>query len=121
MTNKGEILLWLSDSRGIYIPRDFAESFVDRDKSVKGVSSEDWEILEFGPDHDLYWDTWTDVCENAVVTGENGIEYFVYQDGDCCWLIPKGMEWPDRGDCFQWPADDDDDDDDDMPEDGDTQ
>jgi hypothetical protein len=110
MTNKGEMLLWLSDARGVYIPRDFANSFVARDKSVKGVSAEDWAVLESGPDSEGYWDVWADVSDNAVVTDEKGIEYSVYVDGDC-WLVPKGMERSDTGDCFQWPADDDDDDD----------
>ena len=53
---KPEPLLWLSDARGIYIPRDFASSFADRAKSVSGVTDEDWAILEEGPDHDWYWE-----------------------------------------------------------------
>jgi len=116
MANKGEMLLWLSDARGIYIPRDFATSFVDRAKAVSGVSEEDWAILEAGPDHELYWDNWTDVCEYATATDENGIEYFVYQDGDC-WLIPKGMEWSDSGDCWQWPSDEEEEECDDLADD----
>lgn len=47
---KPDMLLWLSDARGVYIPRDFAMSFADRAKSVTGVSDEDWETLEKGPD-----------------------------------------------------------------------
>jgi hypothetical protein len=104
-TTRPEPLLWLSDSRGVYIPRDFAKSFNDRDKAVAGVSAEDWDILEAGPDHDLYWDAWVDVGNNATVTDENGHKYFVYQDGDC-WLIPVGMEWQDGADFFAWPEDD---------------
>ena len=65
------MLLWLSDARGVYIPRDFANSFADRAKTVSGVSDEDWTILERGPDYEdetgqtvcneSYWDagpTW---------------------------------------------------------------
>jgi hypothetical protein len=102
-------ILFLSDARGIYIPRDFAASFADRSKSVTGVSDEDWTILDAGPDHEWYWDTWTEVCDSAVVTDAHGSTYFVYQDGDC-WLIPKGMDWQDGEDFFAWPDDGDDED-----------
>jgi hypothetical protein len=111
MANKPEMLLWLSDARGRYIPRDFANSFADRAKSVTGVSDEDWAILEAGPDvvdsdgqhvERYYWDTWTDVEQNAIVTDENGVKYRIRQDGDC-WLIPIGMEWNDETESFDWP------------------
>ncbi len=102
---RGEMLLWLSDARGVYIPRDFATSFADRDKSVKGVSQEQWEILEKGPhDNESYWDTWDKVIYNARITDEDGIEYTIWQDGDC-WLIPKGMEYNEANETFEWPKD----------------
>ena len=100
--SKPEMLLWLSDARGVYIPQNFAESFSDRAKHVSGVSDEDWAILEAGPDHELYWDTWSDVERDAIVTDDKGVKYTVYQDGDC-WLIPEGMEWNDETDSFDWP------------------
>lgn len=103
-----EPLLWLDDHRGVYIPRDFANSFEDRNSSVKGVDPETWEILEAGPDHEVYWEAWNDVQRDAVVTDENGVEYNVYQDG-ACWLIPVGMEWSDKNDFFVWPEDEDED------------
>jgi len=104
--HKTDALLWLSDARGIYIPRDFAKSFADRTKFVSGVSDEDWATLDAGPDHEWYWEAWTNVCDNAVVTDEHGHKYFVYQDGDC-WLVPCGMEWSEETGGFAWPADDD--------------
>jgi hypothetical protein len=105
MKTKPDMLLWLSDARGQYIPRDFARSFVDRDKHVSGVSAEDWQTLENGPDDEWYWEAWTSVCDNATVTDENGVEYSIWQEGDC-WLVPKGMEWNDRTESFNWPSDD---------------
>lgn len=108
MPGKPEMMLWLSDARGVYIPRDFANSFADRAKHVKNVKDEDWTILEAGPDHEQYWDAWTDVCDNARVTDENGAEYFVWQEGDC-WLVPVGMEWNDDEDGFAWPVSENDD------------
>jgi hypothetical protein len=101
-----ESLLWLSDNRGVYIPRDFANSFADRAKHVRGVSEENWAILESGPDHEWYWEAWTEVCDNAIVTDENGAEYTVYQDGDC-WLIPRDWEWSEDNNCFQAPESED--------------
>jgi hypothetical protein len=104
MTRKPDMLLWLNDARGIYIPRDFANSFSDRAKHVTGVTAHQWETLEAGPSHEdeSYWDVWTEVCDNATVTDENGHKYSVYQDGDC-WLIPHGMEWNEDTDSFDWP------------------
>lgn len=109
--SKPKMMLWLSDSRGVYIPRDFAKSFADRAKSVSGVSEEDWNCLEAGPDggdtpfawdgNESYWDVWASVCDNAIVTDEHGVKYRVYQDGDC-WLIPDGMVWDDETDSFRW-------------------
>jgi hypothetical protein len=102
MTDRPEPLLWLSDARGQYIPRDFADSFTDRNKNVVDVSAEDWAILDAGPDHEHYWDTWSDVEQSARVIDDNGVEYTLYQDGDL-WLIPKGMEWDDEADGWRWP------------------
>lgn len=105
---KPEPLLWLSDARGIYIPRDFANSFANRAKSVTGVSAEDWETLEAGPDHEWYWETWNDVKQNAVITDENGVRYTVHQDGDC-WLVPEVMEWSEENEFYTWPSETDED------------
>jgi hypothetical protein len=95
------MMLWLSDARGQYIPRDFATSFKDR-TNVSGVSDEDWKVLEAGPDHEHYWDAWSNVCDNAEITDENGVKFTVYQNGDC-WLVPEGMEWSDKEETFVWP------------------
>jgi hypothetical protein len=102
--SKPEMLLWLSDNRGIYIPRDFAASFADRTKQVKGVTDENWAILDAGPDHEWYWEAWDDVLQAATVTDENGVEYFLNQEGDL-WLVPKGMEWSDKDETFHWAQD----------------
>lgn len=69
--------LLLSDSRGVYIPRDFAMYFEDMD----GVSAEDMEILKAGPDAENYWDAWDCVLQNATAT-HNGNVWRLYQDGD---------------------------------------
>jgi hypothetical protein len=97
-------VLFLSDARGVYIPRDFANSWdkEERARRVANVSNKDWAILEAGPDAEGYWDAWLDVCDIAVVIDDNGVAYTVYQDGDC-WLIPVGMTWDDEADDWRWP------------------
>ena len=105
-TNKPDMMLWLSDTRGQYIPQDFANSFADRSKSVSSVRDVDWTTLEDGPDNEWYWDAWDRVCTDAMVTDEHGNKYTIWQDGDC-WLVPIGMEWNDENGTFAWPSDED--------------
>ena len=92
MTRQAKQLLWLDEARGVYIPRDFALCFIDRDKAVTGVDPDDWAILEACPEHELYWDTWQDVCDNAKVTETDSTVYTLWQDGTL-WLVEEGAEW----------------------------
>lgn len=117
-TFRPQPMCWLSDARGIYIPRDFAASFANRDKDVQFVSDDDWAILEAGPNHEWYWEAWSNVTDNAIVTDSTAqtiskfgapIEYVVYQDGDCL-LVPVGMECNEQGAEWYWPGDETDDD-----------
>jgi hypothetical protein len=100
--SKPEPMLYLSDARGVYIPRDFAAG--TRRDCVTGISDDDWQILSDGPDGEVYWDAWDAVCSDATVTDpDSGTRYTLYQDGDL-WLVPEGMEFDeDRG--FYWPED----------------
>jgi predicted amino acid dehydrogenase len=77
--------LFADGNRGIYIPQHFAESVLR--EHVQGVSAEDYAILEAGPDHEWYWETWESVCDNAVITTPQGKRYYFYQDGDL-WCVP---------------------------------
>jgi len=102
---KPDTILYLDDHRGIYIPREFAKE--TKHECVQGVSDEDWAILEAGPEHELYWDTWDGVCSDAKITDPiDGTVYFIHQDG-ACWLIPEGMEWDEQTEVFRWPEEDD--------------
>ena len=105
MTIRPEMMLWLSDARGIYIPRDFANSFSDL-ATITGIEPDDLEILKAGPDHEWYWEAWENVCKNAVITDDKGNAFHVYQDGDC-WLVPVGMEWSDENETYKWPSEED--------------
>jgi len=98
-----DITLWLDANRGVYIPRDFANSFADRAVQVLGVSGEDWAILESGPDAENYWDAWTEVLNNAKIVDASGNIFWLYEDDDL-WLIPEGMEWNEEIGFFAWPT-----------------
>lgn len=75
----------LDSARGVYIPRDFAE-FAGWD----GISSEDREVLESGPDHPDYWGTWERVLDNATFDID-GITYSLLHDGDLwAYRDPRG-------------------------------
>lgn len=85
-----ELEIYADSARGIYIPQFFAESI--KREYVTGVSDEDWQILEAGPDAELYWETWDDVLNNAVLTDRNNTTWTLYQDGDL-FLVPDGFDW----------------------------
>ena len=76
------VSLLLSDTRGIYIPRDFVECF-DLDqwhinsKYVHWLSS---------PADELYFDCWDIVLCNAYLIDENGNKWQLLQDGDL-WAV----------------------------------
>ena len=79
-------ILILSDSRGVFIPRDFVtDQFGDIavDHCDKwGIKPEDAAVLADGPDHEFYWETWDDILDNAEFVDTNGDKYTLYQDGN---------------------------------------
>lgn len=90
-------ILYLSDSRGIYIPRDFVECTYR--SCISGVTDEDLEACT-DPDSEGYWDAWAHVEANAIITDqETGKEYNLYQDGDL-WLIERGAEYDEKLDTW---------------------
>ena len=69
-----KVIHMYSDSRGIYIPRDFAKDFPDL------IESKDFVVL-LDPEHEQYWETWDDVLDYVMIP-HNGLQYHLYQDGD---------------------------------------
>jgi hypothetical protein len=99
---KPEILLYLSDARGIYIPRDFARD--TKRECIHGVSAEDLDYLADGPDGEHYWETWDTVEREATILDPStGTTYSIYLNGDC-FLVPVGMEWNEDTESFEWPT-----------------
>ena len=87
--------LILSDSRGIYIPRDFCDGMGADDAARIGVSIDDVLICQAGPEHEWYWESWQSILDSATVTDANGNNWRLYQSGDL-WEIPADCELPDH-------------------------
>ena len=85
--NQERIELLLSDSRGIYIPRDFLD--FDLDKWHIKLSDEDLTILQ-DPYNDYYWDVWENILQNAYFVDEKGDRWALWQDGDL-WAVMDGF------------------------------
>lgn len=85
--NLTNAILFADSNRGQYIPQHFAQAI--KRECVEGVTADDWAILDAGPDHEWYWETFDSVESNALVRDpESGISYRLYQDGDL-WLVPE--------------------------------
>ena len=67
---------FLDSARGIFIPQNFAESISLNEWT--GIDKSDFDILLAGPNHEFYWDAWTQVLDNA----ESTCGATLYQDGD---------------------------------------
>ena len=75
---------------GKNIPQLFARD-VDR-TCCEGVMGEDWDILDAGPESEEYWEAWTDVVDNAVLTCPNtGDRYKLTEDYNL-FLLPMEEE-----------------------------
>lgn len=81
------VQLLLSDSRGIYIPRDFAECF---DLNQWNIDSKYVELLS-SPEDEFYWDNWNFVLNNAKHTDKDGNVWQLWQDGDLWAICPVLM------------------------------
>lgn len=74
--------LLLNDSRGIYIPQNFAVHF---NMDHWGVRDEDRDILLLGPndaENEWYWEVWESVLNNASYVDDKGNRWVLWQEGD---------------------------------------
>lgn len=83
------VQVYADSARGIYIPQHFAES-VNRE-TLSGVSDEDLEILENGPEAESYWDTWESVLDNAQLKDSSGVIWTLWQDSDLFLIHPDHL------------------------------
>lgn len=73
------IELFFDSNRGRYIPQNFVQ---EMDLSRwHGISKWAIETCAAGPDHEYYWEAWTDILDNATMEHE-GHTYQLWQDGD---------------------------------------
>lgn len=85
--------LILSDSHGIYIPKLWADALEDEEEAESySVSWEDVLICQAGPDHELYWESWDAILQNAL-WNENGEDWRLLQNGDL-WAVRSEVEIP---------------------------
>lgn len=73
-----ECTLLIDGSQGIYVPQAFVTRY---GPAQWGIAAEDVEILEAGPDHEHYWETWDSVLSDAEYSNEHGT-WYLHQDGD---------------------------------------
>jgi len=83
----GQIQLLISDASGIYIPQEFARSYVVQEASLDG----DMEICAAGPDEEYYWESWENILNHGTIMGTSGKAWTLMQDGDL-WAIVEGAE-----------------------------
>ena len=69
----------IDGNRGIYIPQQFAKIWGDAVQY--GMNEEQKNILMAGPDHNEYWDVWSEVV-NDVVFLFDGERHTLYEDND---------------------------------------
>lgn len=83
------IELLLDSNRGTYIPQAFAEQCGEK----WGLTDKQKEVLA-DPDHEWYWETWTEVLDNATCTVD-GKTYHLHQDGDV-WAYCRELMSPEE-------------------------
>ena len=74
------IILFLDDCRGIYIPSAFADSVRREYIDESFYSDLNYLADEDNIQDDKYWDVWSDVCDNLKIT-KDGKTFSLYQEG----------------------------------------
>lgn len=100
------IELIFEDSRGVFIPQNFAQE-INLDK-IQGIEQIDIDILLKGPeDNELYWDSWNRVLDEAYYIDENQKKWSFYQDGDLFSFCPELMTGEEKNVFFGGDLDED--------------
>lgn len=77
----GAVEILFDSASGQYIPQRFAEECIGP-IGWHNVSEDDRAILAAGPEHDLYWEAWETVLNNAEFHAHDGAVYRLHQDDD---------------------------------------
>lgn len=78
--------LLLSDSRGIYIPRDFYKEYI---LELWNLKPDNYPALA-DPDNQFYWDDWCDLLDKAKHIDQNGDTWYLHQDGNL-WAVNRSL------------------------------
>lgn len=92
MKTPNAIALLIDSNRGIYVPQTFGTNFsiaqtfrTNFYTSWEGITEDDRQTLQNGPDDEFYWEAWDQVLNNAKWTC-NGYTWRLHQDGDV-WAV----------------------------------
>lgn len=86
------VLIMTDSHYGVYAPQVFLKSLA---APITNVSQRDLDTVLLGPDaveNDLYWEAWTNIETNGVITNNSGKKYMIYQDGDIFLLSVEAWE-----------------------------
>ena len=93
MPQKPEPFLVLLDTNGIYIPQMWCNDVTEEQASQINIDWTDVQTCQAGPDHELYWDSWTAILDNAEMKDSDGVLWTLHQDGDL-WQVPSTFVFP---------------------------
>ena len=81
-----EPVFLMSDFWGQYMPKEFVEGY-----EFKGASDSDINIILEGPEHELYWEAWDNICDSAYMMID-GVKHTLFHSGDL-YAIPDGYDF----------------------------
>lgn len=85
--------LLLSDSYGIYIPREFVLWYSDAFTTDNPERyRKELDILRGGPEEEWYWESWSYITDNAYCVQEKHQGWKLYQNGDLWMYHPEHGE-----------------------------
>jgi hypothetical protein len=94
--------LLVSDSWGVYIPKEFANRF---DTSLwNNIDEEDLKTITQGPEAEWYWESWDNIVSSAQFKHE-GHTWHLWQDGNLWAYCPDLMTDEEYEEFFGEPRD----------------
>lgn len=92
-TKEPELLV--DSHHGIYIIQFFCQQYAPYITNIDKVK-EDLDICLAGPDHEDYYDAWSNLIDNVEFTNDKGEKYTIgnLEDEGDLWAIPEGYEFP---------------------------
>ena len=85
--NDGKIELLVNGAAGIYVPKEFVESYGGI--MVPGFA-DDMALLH-DADGEFYWEAWESILSNGEIIGKSGHKWTLYQDSDL-WAIREDAD-----------------------------